>query len=154
MFKDHSPPPKPGTVAKARKLRRKMTLPEVLLWRIMRTRPLGLKFRRQHGSDDFILDFYCGDARLGIEVDGIAHNMGRTPERDVARDAFFAAAGIETLRIPATEVLRDAERAMESIVMAAQARLLHHHPAAPGGHPSTTGQVPGGPPPRDKLGEE
>ena len=143
MFKDHSPPPKPGTVARSRKLRRKMTLPEVLLWRIMRTRPLGLKFRRQHGSDDFVLDFYCGDARLGIEVDGVAHNMGRNPERDMARDAFFAAAGIATLRIPAAEVLRDADAAMETIVMAAQARLPLHHPAAPGG-----------PPPRDELGED
>jgi len=143
MLKDIAPKPSAGTVSKARKLRRKMTLPEVLLWRVFQTRPLGLKFRRQHGSDDFVLDFYCSDARMGIEVDGVAHDMGRNPERDRARDAFFAAAGIATLRIPAKDVLRDFASIAENIIAAAQARLPLHHPAAPGG-----------PPPRDKLGED
>ena len=143
MFKDIAPKPAAGTVRKARKLRRNMTLPEVLLWRIFQTRPYGLKFCRQHGSDDFVLDFYCSDARLGIEVDGKAHDMGDRPERDAKRDAFFAEAGIETLRIPAAEVLRDADTCAASIVDAARARLPLHHPATPGG-----------PPPRDKLGED
>ncbi len=143
MLKDSAPKPSPGTVAKARKLRRTMTLPEVLLWRVLRTRPFGLKFRRQHGSDDFILDFYCSDARLGIEVDGIGHDMGERPERDAKRDAFFAKAGIETIRIPAADILRAVDTCAESIVEAARARLPLHHPAAPGG-----------PPPRDKLGED
>ena len=143
MFKDIAPKPSSGTVRKARKLRRTMTLPEVLLWREMRKHPCGLKFRRQHGSDDFVLDFYCSDARLGIEVDGIAHDMGDRPERDALRDAFFASEGIATLRVPATQVLRDLNGALEAIVGAAQSRLPHHHPAAPGG-----------PPPRDELGEE
>ena len=143
MLKDIAPKPSTGTVRKARRLRRKMTLPEVLLWRVFQTRPYGLKFRRQHGSDDFILDFYCSDARLGIEVDGIAHNMGDRPERDAKRDAFFAAAGITTLRVPATDVLRDADVSAASVIDAARARLPLHHPAAPGG-----------PPPRDKLGED
>ncbi|MDP3675125.1 MAG: DUF559 domain-containing protein [Novosphingobium sp.] len=143
MLKDIAPKPAPGTVRKARKLRRNMTLPEVLLWRVFHTRPYGLKFRRQHGSDDFVLDFYCSDARLGIEIDGKAHDMGDRPERDVARDTFFAEAGIATLRIPAGDVLRDAATSAESIIDAARARLPLHHPAAPGG-----------PPPRDKLGED
>ncbi len=143
MLKDIAPKPSSGTVAKARKLRRSMTLPEVLLWRLMRLRPLGLKFRRQHGTDEFVLDFYCSDARLGIEVDGIAHDMGNRPDRDVARDAFFAGEGIATLRISATEVLRDVDAALEVIVKAVQSRLPLHHPAAPGG-----------PPPRDKLRED
>ena len=143
MLKDIAPKPATGTVTKARKLRRTMTLPEALLWRVFRTRPYGLKFRRQHGSDDFILDFYCSDARLGIEVDGKAHDMGNRPGRDVKRDAFFAEAGIVTIRIPAAEVLRDADACAANIVDAARARLPLHHPAAPGG-----------PPPRDKLGED
>ena len=143
MLKDIAPKPTAGTVAKARKLRRKMTLPEVLLWRVFQTRPYGLKFRRQHGSDDFILDFYCSDARLGIEVDGIAHDMGDRPESDAKRGAFFAEAGIETLRSPAADVVRDADACAANIVEAARARLPLHHPAAPGG-----------PPPRDKLGED
>ena len=142
MFKDVAPKPSTGTVEKARKLRRKMTLPEVLLWRELRLRPCGLKFRREHGSGDYILDFYCSDARMAIEVDGISHDMGDRPERDDKRDAWFAGEGIATLRIPAPVVLRDLSLALETIVSAAQARLPLHHPAAPGG-----------PPPQDKLGE-
>jgi len=143
LFKDHSPPPNSGTIAKARQLRREMTLPEVLLWRELKQRPFGLKFRREHASGDYVLDFYCGDARLGIEVDGIAHDMGGRPARDARRDAWFGAKGIATLRIPASEVLRDLEGALKAIVHAARARLPLHHPAAPGG-----------PPPRDELGED
>ena len=143
MLKDIAPKAKAGTVKKARKLRRKMTLPEVLLWRQLKLRPCGLKFRREHGSGDYVLDFYCSDARLAIEVDGIAHAMRKRPERDIRRDGWFAAEGIDTLRLPASDVLRDLDAALHAIVEAARSRLPLHHPAAPGG-----------PPPRDKLGED
>ena len=143
MFKDIAPPPKAGTVGKARKLRRKMSLPEVLLWKILRTKPHGLKFRRQHASGAYVLDFYCSDARLAIEVDGIAHEMGDRPDRDSSRDAWFAERGIKTLRIPASEVLDDSDAASEALVTFARSLLPLHHPAALGG-----------PPPQDKLGED
>jgi very-short-patch-repair endonuclease len=120
-----------------------MSLPEVLLWRVLRTQPNGLKFRRQHPSGPYDLDFFCSDARLVIEVDGEAHNRGDRPQRDAARDAWLLAAGIETMRIPAAEVLRDLDAVMRGILAEATNRLPLHHPAAPGG-----------PPPRDKLGEE
>ncbi|MEO6042140.1 MAG: DUF559 domain-containing protein [Croceibacterium sp.] len=79
MLKDLAPKAVTGTVRKARRLRREMTLSEVLLWREFRKRPGGLKFRRQHASGDYVLDFFCSDARLAIEVDGIAHDMGDRP---------------------------------------------------------------------------
>ncbi len=47
-----------------------MSLPEVLLWQVLRTRPSDLKFRRQHPSGAYVADFYCHEARLVIEVDG------------------------------------------------------------------------------------
>ena len=120
-----------------------MSLPEVLLWRELRTRPDGLKFRKQHPTGPYSLDFYCNDARLAIEVDGEAHGRGDRPKLDKARDAWIARAGIMTMRIPATEVLHDLEAVLRAILREAQARLPLHHPAAPGG-----------PPPRGKLGEE
>ncbi|MDZ4308027.1 endonuclease domain-containing protein, partial [Allopontixanthobacter sp.] len=61
------------TVKRARKLRSEMSLPEVLLWREMRKRPTGLKFRRQHPAGIYILDFFCAKAKLAIEIDGFAH---------------------------------------------------------------------------------
>lgn len=143
MLRDTSPDPRTGTIKRARRQRRQMSLPEVLLWRELKARPDGIKFRRQHPSGPYILDFYCSDARLAIEVDGRSHDMGQRPQRDMLRDAFFAGEGIATLRIAAAEILDDAKRAAEAIVRAARGRLPLHHPAAPGG-----------PPPRDKLGEE
>jgi very-short-patch-repair endonuclease len=143
MFKDIAPKAKSCAVKRARTLRRQMTLPEVLLWKIFRQRPHGLKIRRQHETGDYILDFYCSDARLAIEIDGKAHDHPDQVEHDLKRDAWAASHGIETLRIPASEVMADVDRAAEAIVEYTRARLPHHHPAAPGG-----------PPPRDKLGED
>ena len=143
MLKDIAPKARPRTTEKARNLRRKLTLPEVILWQNLRCRPDGLKFRRQHPTGPYILDFFCSDARLAIEVDGEGHSRGDQPQRDQRRDDWLATASIKTLRIPAVEILRDADAVIRSIVAAAATRLPLHHPAAPGG-----------PPPRDKLGED
>src|SRR5689334_16373959 len=60
-------------VVKARELRRHMSLPETLLWRLLRRAPNGVAFRRQHPIGPYVLDFYCPSAKLAIEVDGAAH---------------------------------------------------------------------------------
>lgn len=106
---------KEGT-ERARRLRREMSLPEVLLWQQLKTRPNGLKFRKQHPSGPFVADFYCHEKRLVIEVDGIAHDMGDNPECDEKRNAWFAERNLEVLRIPAKEVLNNATAAAQSIV--------------------------------------
>jgi very-short-patch-repair endonuclease len=142
MFKDIAPKTRSRTTLNARKLRRKMSLPEVILWQLLRKRPNGLKFRRQHPSGIYV-HFFCGDARLAIEIDGKAHSRGDRPERDEARDLWFETAGIQTFRIAAVDVLKDADAVVRWIVYEASARLPLHHPAAPSG-----------PPPRDKLGED
>ena len=143
MLKDIAPKPPPRTTRKARQLRRKMTLPEVILWQWLRKRPSGLKFRRQHPTGPYILDFFCGDARLAVEVDGEAHSFGDRPKRDAMRDEWLRAAGIDTLRVPASALLDDPDPALRWIVGEVSARLPLHHPAAPAG-----------PPPRDKLEED
>ena len=141
VLRNIAPKARPKTTATARALRRKMTLPEVILWRWLRQRPDGLKFRRQHPTGPYVLDFFCSDARLAIEVDGEAHSRGDRPERDLARDQWLESAGIETLRIRAVDVLDDADAVLRWITLKASERLPLHHPA-------------GGPPPRDKLGED
>ena len=143
MLKDWAPKARTATVRKARQLRRAMTLPEVLVWQGLRERPNGLKFRRQHPSGPYILDFYCADARLAIEIDGEGHGRGMQVESDAARDQWFADANIHTLRIAARDVLADLDAVMRQIVTEATARLPLHHPAALDG-----------PSPPDKLGEE
>lgn len=128
MLKDVSPQPEAGSVGRARRLRKAMSLPEVLLWEHLRKRPGGLKFRRQPPSGPYVLDFFCSDARLAIGIDGEGHNRGDQPWRDGVRDAWFAKAGIETMRIPAKVVLCDVVAAAEGGVDYALARLPLHHP--------------------------
>ena len=143
MLKNIAPKGRSRSVKSARKLRRELSLPEVILWQVLRKQPDGLKFRRQHPSGPYILDFFCSDARLAIEVDSEARNRGDRPQRDAARDAWFASAGVETLRISAADVLNDLQSVLIYVVHQAQSRLPLHHPA-----------VPDGSPPRDKLGED
>ena len=91
-------------IERARRLRRRMSPPEVALWQHLRTRPGGFKFRRQHPLGPYTLDFYCREAAVAIEVDGHAHDMGGNPARDMRRDAWVADQGIVTLRFLADDV--------------------------------------------------
>ncbi len=93
-----------------------MSLPEVLLWNLLRRDPGGVKFRRQHSIEEYVLDFYCAKAKLDVEIDGFAHETGDNPEHDAARDAWLKDQGIEVLRIPATEVLKSPEDVAEALV--------------------------------------
>jgi very-short-patch-repair endonuclease len=63
-------------VGQARALRKSMTAPELSLRSYLRTRPRGMKVRRQHPHGPYIFDFFCSAAALAIEVDGMAHDMG------------------------------------------------------------------------------
>lgn len=138
---DRSPQANGGgaaTLRRARRLRKDMSLPEVLLWRCLRRRALGPKFRKQHPFAPYVLDFYCAEARLAIEVDGETHDRGDRPERDARRDAFLVARGLRVMRVSAAEILADPETVAEAIVATAGRPL--HRPA-------------GGPPPHAQHGE-
>ena len=136
MFKDRAPKPDPGAVARARALRKEMSLPEVLLWRLLRGQPQGVKFRRQHPSSRIGMDFYCSDVRLAIEIDGISHDMADRPARDERRDAWLRSKGIETVRVRATDILKDPTAVADGLIAMVRSRLPLHHPAAAGRSPS------------------
>ena len=106
---------RPRHVARARVLRRNLSLPEVLLWCELRKQK-DVSFRKQHSIEPYFLDFYCAKAKVAVEIDGIAHDMGDRPERDMRRDARLAEQGIEVVRIAASEVLDDPARVAESLV--------------------------------------
>ncbi len=112
-------------MALSKRLRRTMSLPEVLLWRELRSRPGGHKFRHQHSAGPYVLDFYCAAAALAIEVDGKSHEMGDNPARDARRDAWIAERGIRTLRVAAEEILRDIEPVMILIEETCASRTPH-----------------------------
>jgi very-short-patch-repair endonuclease len=125
----------------AKRERRSGNLPEVLIWRELRKRPGGYKFRRQHPISEIVLDFVCLERRVAIEIDGLAHDMGDRPERDERRGAFLQSRGFMVLRLPASHVLSDISAAITAIVAACDERSPLHHRAAPGGPPPRDGEV-------------
>jgi very-short-patch-repair endonuclease len=110
------------TEARARQLRRTMSPPEAKLWSRLRNRQLlGLRFRRQQPLAPFVLDFYCDEAKLAVELDGRHH--AAQPNRDRARDSLLLSRGIETLRITVSSFERDIGHALNRIAQAARTRL-------------------------------
>ena len=97
------------TLKRAKRLRRDMTLPEVLLWRELRRRQRSMHFRKQHPIGPYVLDFYCSEHRLCVEVDGFVHDLPGQAMHDERRDAWLRQQGIRVLRFRAADVLNDRE---------------------------------------------
>jgi len=85
----------PHNLARVRHLRSNMTGGEQILWSRLKAKKLGFQFRRQHPLGPYVLDFYCPEARLCVEVDGEQH----LPEVNAVRGKALAELGIETFRI-------------------------------------------------------
>src|SRR5215469_14460081 len=100
---------------RARQLRGDMTLPERLLWREIRGRRLGHRFRRQVPMQRYVVDFYCPQARLIIEVDGEFH--GDRHAEDAVRTAWLESRGYRVLRFQATEILFDLDGVLERLLV-------------------------------------
>jgi len=90
---------------KARALRKNGTKAEDILWQAVRNRKIGgLKFRRQHPFEEFILDFYCNEKNLVLEIDGDYHLSSEQKEYDENRTGFLEQHGLKVLRITNEEV--------------------------------------------------
>ena len=103
-----------ATKRRARELRATMSLPERLLWGQLGRKQTGLKFRKQHPAGPYVLDFYCHEARLCVEIDGESHDFSAA--RDEQRDRWLASQGVRTLRIAATDVLHNLDGVVQHIV--------------------------------------
>lgn len=100
----------------AKQLRRNQTDAEKLLWQILRSRNLnGFKFRRQHPVGGYILDFYCHEARLAIELDGGGHNTEEQFLYDTERTKVLLGADIKVVRFWNHDVLNSLESVLEEI---------------------------------------
>ena len=98
----------------ARRLRRDSTVPERILWGVLRNRALGgLKFRRQQPIGPFIVDFFCHEARLIAELDGESHT-DRLAE-DQRRQRFLEQQGYRVFRVTNDDVLDDLEAVARGI---------------------------------------
>lgn len=106
----------PKTVKRAKDLRRRMTLPEVVLWHELRGRKLnGMRFRSQHPIGPFILDFYCVEARLAVEVDGSGHEHPDQARHDRERTTWLETRKVAVLRVQARDVLENLEGVLFTI---------------------------------------
>jgi len=99
-----------------RELRQESTPAEKLLWTELRSRKLnGLKFRRQHPLDKFVVDFYCNEKKLVIELDGGIHDEKINKEYDEARTAMLAGLDIKGLRFKNEEVINGVKDVLKKI---------------------------------------
>ncbi len=104
----------PWQTKRARSLRRELTPAEKILWAALRGRRFDkLKFRRQFPVGGYILDFYCHELMLGLEIDGETH-LGKETH-DARRQATIEAAGIKIVRFWNTDVYDDFEAVLEAI---------------------------------------
>src|SRR6266542_1392161 len=108
---------------RARLLRRKATEPERVLWRHLRNRNFaGHKFRRQYPFDDYVLDFYCPNAKLAIELDGGGHNYRTGQIRDRTRSEFLDRHGVVVLRFWNHQIRQELDSVLRAIWFALEER--------------------------------
>ncbi len=104
----------------ARHLRKAATAPEKRLWSRLRNRQLaGLKFRRQEPIYGRIVDFFCAEARLAIELDGSGHSRPVTRTLDLDREIDLHEKGIRLIRLYNKEVLDNLDGVLNAILLAA-----------------------------------
>ena len=112
-----------------KKLRRNSTVAEKILWQEVRGKKLGYKFRRQFGIGKYIVDFYCYELRLVIEIDGPVHEHQK--EYDKRRENWIKSQGNETIRYKNDQILFERETSTQDLLNKCELRkqyLLHTTP--------------------------
>ena len=119
---------------RARELRREMTRAENILWEELRRNKLGVHFRRQQVIAGFIVDFYCHELKLIIEVDGLIHEEDKYKRKDEIRDDYLTKRGYTIIRYWNEEIQFDIEKVIDSIKQ--HSNRSNQHPTAKGPHPA------------------
>jgi very-short-patch-repair endonuclease len=113
---------KPDTLEAARILRKNMTNYEKLIWKRLKGKQMcGLRFRRQHPIDIFIVDFYCHEVRLVVEIDGKIHDQQE--EYDDGRSSEMEKFGIRVIRFTNSEVEKNIEGVINKIKKVVNERI-------------------------------
>ena len=100
---------------KRRSLRTNMTYCEKIVWMHLRKRQLGYRFLRQYSVDSFVIDFYCPELKLAIELDGNVHEIPEQKKYDKERQKYLEAFGIKFIRIKNEEFLGNPNKAFNRI---------------------------------------
>ncbi|MEI6455931.1 MAG: endonuclease domain-containing protein [bacterium] len=108
---------KPETLRLAAELRNTMTEAEKILWKHLRNRQLaGCRFRRQHPVNEFIIDFFCYEAMIAVEVDGEVHNDLTQIEYDIERTRILNQLGIMVIRFSNRDVESNINDVVKKII--------------------------------------
>ncbi len=109
-------PYNPKLKALARRLRNNSTKSEILLWKYLRGKQLhGFDFHRQRPIDNFIVDFFCQELYLGIELDGYSHLLDSNVDRDIRKEKRLNALGVKLIRFWDEEVFNDLDNVLRVI---------------------------------------
>lgn len=103
----------------ARKLRKQGILSEVLLWKQIQKKSLGVEFHRQVPLDEYIVDFYCHELMLAIEIDGNSHLFDDIAVNDVKRQSKLENLGVNFIRFDDLDV----KRQMSSVLLALENKI-------------------------------
>ena len=104
----------------ARKLRKESTLSEVLLWKKIKDKSFGVEFHRQVPLDNFIVDFYCPELMLAIEIDGDSHHHEEAYKEDLIRQEILESFGVTFIRFQDIEIKRD----MANVLRALESKIV------------------------------
>ena len=97
------------------------------MWELLRDRRfMNLKLRRQHQVGDYVVDFYCDEKKLALELDGPVHNDAERKQHDQKRDAYLRTIGLTVLRFRNEHFIENPQNVLEQIAAAAT------HPSPPG----------------------
>jgi type I site-specific restriction-modification system R (restriction) subunit/very-short-patch-repair endonuclease len=129
-------PYNPKLKDRAKELRKAGNLPEVLFWNEVKNKQFkGYDFDRQKIIGNYIVDFYCSNCQVVIEIDGSSHDD--KVEYDAERDAFLESLGLTVIHIPVNDIMKQ----MSSVM-----NMLYEHPALSGTkeppHPPAAGTPP------------
>lgn len=104
-------------ILNAKRLRKESTKAEEMLWQKLRNKNLGVKFRRQHPFDMFIVDFYAPSIKLAIELDGSVHTIAANKEYDEMRTDYLELKYVNILRFWNSEVEKNLESVIQKIIL-------------------------------------
>ena len=109
-------PYNPNLKELARQLRNISTKAEIILWQKLKGKQMyGYDFHRQKPIDNYIIDFFCHELMLGIEVDGYSHQIIEVFNKDVKKEGVMNMFGIHILRFSDEQVLKDTDNVIRAI---------------------------------------
>jgi very-short-patch-repair endonuclease len=125
-------PYRPYLKSIARKLRKEGTLSEVLLWQQIKGKSLGVEFHRQVPVDNYIVDFYCHELYLAVEIDGDSHDHDETILYDMIRQKRLESLGVTFIRFTDLEVKKQMDDTLFSLTLLIHLLLTFPRPLQSG----------------------